>query len=283
MRGVGISFIKPISDPTMTNPLGKPLVSSAPPSPGGSTANSFTTDQAAKQITRKNLKWQDVNGDGAVKLTYSLSKLTSGQQEQVRRSLQVWADVSNITFSESHNGADGKLMIEGDSSQENGSGYAFMPGGMGGSYVELGIEGAPDVPVSGGLFRKVALHEIGHAIGLSHTSDESGENVLYAEDSKAYSAFSGRMETHNGSSFVKRGRYIEQSGPMMHDIAAAQLHYGANYKTRSTDTTYGFNSNTDRDYFSLKSDADAPVFCVWDGGGIDTLDFSGFPRTRTST
>ncbi|MGK9517860.1 M10 family metallopeptidase C-terminal domain-containing protein, partial [Salmonella enterica subsp. enterica] len=37
----------------------------------------------------------------------------------------------------------------------------------------------------------------------------------------------------------------------MHDIAAIQAAYGANYQTRRGDTVYGFNSTTERDYFSL--------------------------------
>jgi len=67
---------------------------------------------------------------------------------------------------------------------------------------------------------------------------------------------------------------------MMDDIAAAQRLYGANHQTRNTDTTYGFNSNTEREAMTLKSARDKPVFCVWDGGGEDTLDFSGFSQDQ---
>lgn len=60
----------------------------------------------------------------------------------------------------------------------------------------------------------------------------------------------------------------------MDDTALLQKKYGANHETRAGDTTYGFNSNTGRETFTLKSEADLPVFCVWDGGGVDTFDFS---------
>jgi len=75
---------------------------------------------------------------------------------------------------------------------------------------------------------------------------------------------------------------VNPSAPMMDDIAAAQRLYGANHQTRKTDTVYGFNSNTEREVMSLTSARDKPVFCVWDGGGVDTLDFPGFPRIRRS-
>lgn len=38
------------------------------------------------------------------------------------------------------------------------------------------------------------------------------------------------------------------SGPQLDDITAIQKLYGANTTTRTGDTTYGFNSNTDRDF-----------------------------------
>ncbi|MGY2282559.1 M10 family metallopeptidase C-terminal domain-containing protein [Pseudomonas gingeri] len=66
------------------------------------------------------------------------------------------------------------------------------------------------------------------------------------------------------------------SGPLLDDITAIQMLYGANMTTRVDDTTYGFNSNTGRDFLSLASAADRPLFAVWDAGGNDTLDFSGF-------
>lgn len=63
---------------------------------------------------------------------------------------------------------------------------------------------------------------------------------------------------------------------MMDDISAIQHFYGANHQTRRENNTYGFNSNTGRDYYSLKNPQDAANFCIWDGAGNDTLDVSGY-------
>ncbi|MGO4611561.1 M10 family metallopeptidase C-terminal domain-containing protein, partial [Variovorax sp. 2RAF20] len=66
----------------------------------------------------------------------------------------------------------------------------------------------------------------------------------------------------------------------MDDIVAVQKLYGANLETRADDTVYGFNSNAGRDFYSAMSADSKVVFSVWDGGGNDTLDFSGFSQNQ---
>lgn len=87
-------------------------------------------------------------------------------------------------------------------------------------------------------------------------------------------------ESNTNQNFSKGGVEAYASGPLIDDIAAIQKLYGANYNTRAGDTTYGFNSNTGRDFLSASSNADKLVFSVWDGGGNDTLDFSGFTQNQ---
>ena len=65
--------------------------------------------------------------------------------------------------------------------------------------------------------------------------------------------------------------------PDTDDIAAAQRFCGANMKTRTGDTTYGFNSNADEPYFHITNANQSFVrFTAWDAGGNDTFDFSGY-------
>ncbi|MDS0824573.1 M10 family metallopeptidase C-terminal domain-containing protein, partial [Proteus mirabilis] len=61
---------------------------------------------------------------------------------------------------------------------------------------------------------------------------------------------------------------------MLVDILLLQYLYGPNMTTRLENNTYGFNSNTGRAAYSLNSIEDKLVSCIWDAGGIDTLDFS---------
>jgi len=70
------------------------------------------------------------------------------------------------------------------------------------------------------------------------------------------------------------------SAPLMDDIVAIQKLYGANLDTRDGNTVYGFNSNTGRDFYTANASSDKLVFSVWDGGGNDTLDFSGFSQNQ---
>src|SRR5690349_10764293 len=59
-------------------------------------------------------------------------------------------------------------------------------------------------------------------------------------------------------------------------IAAAQYLYGANMTTRTGDTIYGFHSNAGHAVFSITNVSQIPIFCIWDAGGNDTLDLSGY-------
>src|SRR4029079_3747180 len=123
--------------------------------------------------------------------------------------------------------------------------------------------------------------EIGHAIGLSHPGAYNagdGKTFTYAdaaeyhEDSRPYTVMRYFSETNTGGNFG--GRY--PAAPMLDDIAGAQLEYGANMSTRTGDTTYGFNSNADRSWYWASSGNSRVVFAVWDAGGNDTFDFSGY-------
>ncbi|MFB0611559.1 M10 family metallopeptidase C-terminal domain-containing protein [Aurantiacibacter poecillastricola] len=63
--------------------------------------------------------------------------------------------------------------------------------------------------------------------------------------------------------------------PMLHDILTIQQKYGADETTRTGDTVYGYNSTADRDVFDF-SQNNYPGLAIYDAGGEDTLDFSGF-------
>jgi serralysin len=87
-------------------------------------------------------------------------------------------------------------------------------------------------------------------------------------------------ESNTQQNFSKDGSGAYASAPLMDDIVAVQKLYGANLQTRAEDTVYGFNSNAERDFYSATSTASKVVFSVWDGGGNDTLDFSGFTQNQ---
>ena len=67
--------------------------------------------------------------------------------------------------------------------------------------------------------------------------------------------------------------------PMLYDIAAIQRLYGANMTTRTGDNVYGFNANAGQ-AFLISSANQQTVFSVWDAGGRDVFDFSGYDKTQ---
>lgn len=260
-----------------------PVADFGPLGVGAGSKPSYTTDQAANQLTRENLRFHDRNGDSKVDVNYTVdNSFTHQQQGRVRQAVQSWQDVANINFREQASGTDGTLNIRNNPGGDRG--VATFPGRFTTqTSATIGTRRENGAPALGSQFSITAIHEIGHAIGLQHPGNYNGNgfdylnSAVYAEDTKARTVMSYWSEKNQkGHDFKGQN----PSAPMMDDIAAAQRLYGANHQTRNTNTTYGFNSNTEREAMSLKSAADKPVFCVWDGGGVDTMDFSGFSQDQ---
>ena len=152
--------------------------------------------------------------------------------------------------------------------------------------------------IYGGANFKSLVHEILHAVGLPHPGNynANGQPITYAQHAQYFqdtaqftvmSYFGAEMggadyewttqeiDSGIGYSNAGAGRYSPAT-PMVHDIAALQALYGANLSTRSDDTVYGYNSTAGRPSYDFAI-AKAPIFTIWDGGGIDTLDLSLSP------
>ncbi|AVE07951.1 metalloprotease [Pseudomonas palleroniana] len=247
------------------------------------TKRSFNTEQAAKHITRDGCKFYDRNGDNKIVVGFNLvGSFTEPQKVRIREALQYWADVTNINFVENALNTDGHITVNGMAG--SWSGYTYMPNqSQSRVTANIGTGGGDGKPAIGCAFLGLAIHELGHSLGLSHPGEYDGmghsynSSAAYKQDTKARSVMSYWLETNQpGHNFANQS----PCAPMMDDIAAVQRLYGKNTKTRNTDTTYGFNSNAGREVYSLKRATEKPVFTVWDGAGNDTLDFSGFAHNQ---
>ncbi|MEH6665668.1 MAG: M10 family metallopeptidase C-terminal domain-containing protein [Brevundimonas sp.] len=265
---------------------------------------SFTVEGAAGAIARGGLIWGA--GPGAVVTfafrdtapgtmpddTAGFSRFNAAQIEQTLLALQSWADVANIVFQRVGAGYsdDASILFGNYSSGADGAAaFATLPGNAAASAAN------GDVWVNSSLWynaspaylnygRHTLTHEIGHAIGLLHPGDYNAsvedsptyENADYREDTRQFSIMSYWSEVITGASF----QGSNPAAPLLDDIAAIQLIYGANMETRTGDSVYGFNSNTDRDFYTATDALDPLIFAVWDAGGYDTLDFSGYSGTQ---
>ncbi len=127
------------------------------------------------------------------------------------------------------------------------------------------------------------LHEIGHALGLDHPGNYDGNadyagDALYRQDTRRFTVMSYFDAEDDGSATNHGNSYA--ATPMLHDILAIQAIYGADLTTRLGATTYGFGSTAGRDAFDFSKNT-APVVTIWDAGGRDTLNLSGFGMAQT--
>ncbi|WP_428839111.1 serralysin family metalloprotease [Pseudomonas azotoformans] len=269
---------------------------------------SLTHDQAGEQINLKGReRWPDRDGDGKATFSYSFAKRPGAtfnqlkligfsefnpeQKAQMRLSLQSWSDVANVKFTEKENDGtgDGHLRfgnfqeIEGVKAPDGKAVTQYDPEGHEQqAWFRVGGYDANRAPKVNSRGRNTFTHEAGHQIGLFHPGKYNGSRAgyekaaEYGQDTQGHSVMSYWEETHTGQDFSKKGKQYYASAPQMDDIVAAQQLYGPNTQTRKGDTVYGFGSNTGRDYYTVKSASDPLVASIWDGGGHDTLNLSGY-------
>jgi serralysin len=267
----------------------------------------LNTTQAGAQITRGNYHWGSTLGASPGSITFgfrtsapsytetgedlpgTFSAFTAQEQATARAALALWASVANITFTDLGNTNNATIEFANYYSSTDGAqAFAYFPGRTAATAYEgdvfMNTAYVNTTSLGPGTYDWMTLiHEIGHALGLQHPGDYNAgtgtitynNSASYVEDTRQYSLMSYFAPSFTGGSFS-----VYNETPMIDDIAAIQRLYGANTSTFSGNTVFGFNSNAGTPY-SITSSSQKVAYTVYDTGGNDTLDFSGYTQAQT--
>ena len=234
----------------------------------------------------------------------NFSALSSNEITAVKLILSLWSDVAQVKFTEvidptitiggvSEYSNNATIEIANYSANDGAGAFAYYPGSTlaASSAGDLWLNLSGGVTTSGvtpGTYPFFAImHELGHALGLSHPGDYNaglGVAITYAnsaqfiQDSEMYSVMSYFAGSYTGEN---PGAFATAYTPLLLDIYEIQNLYGANTATRTGNTTYGFNASSTAGSLYEFSGKVNPQFCVWDGGGVDTLDCSGYAGSQS--
>lgn len=197
---------------------------------------------------------------------------TEAQKQMTFAAFDMLDDLINVRFTfvnPSGYSTGGDIRLHNYAVGDNKAGYAYMPASRSmasSGDVFIYNDVTAEVGTSGYAY-ELLLHEIGHAMGLSHPEDyTANSDIEIAQDNNAWTvmSYSGRGAAGFSS--------LNEQTMMIADIAALQLKYGANLATRATDTTYGIGGEAGTIY-DFRSNL-TPALAIWDGGGFDVLNGS---------
>lgn len=171
---------------------------------------------------------------------------------------------------------DGQIRFNMVETDAGTAAYAYYPGSGVGGDVFLGHDIGTDSDGGSielfGTGRSDIVHELGHALGLTHpfegvsilpaSEDHSANTVMSYTNFRLWVPQFTGTQAGSGSEVEVAYDMVAPGHFMPYDIAALQAVYGLDTDYRASDTTYTFGN--------------VPFYTtIWDAGGVDILDFSG--------
>ncbi|MEO9651837.1 MAG: Ig-like domain-containing protein [Roseobacter sp.] len=223
--------------------------------------------------------------------------ISSARADLVRDALDVFGEVLGINFVETSS-SDTNFTDLFFKDTDAGRAYANSTGfseGVQYSWVNISQDWSGGTSTYNDYTLQTIFHEVGHALGLGHqglyngsgsySDDADFENDSWQASMMSY--FSQNENTTIPASFAYLQTPMAVDWIALQDIYGDQSFGGTNFGVNNAflgNTVYGFNTNisasTSRIWSEYATYADDTASTIIDGGGIDTLDFSGYSANQ---
>ncbi len=227
--------------------------------------------------------------------------LSASDESGFLRAMTLYEDIANISFATADATHPADLVITTNNADTADTSYTVTAAGITtvatsatisidtqvAGWTDLSGLGTNDTSGYGGYGFLTVLHELGHAIGFGHPGpyNDGGVNAdfltsqIFYTDTRQYSVMSYIGGSQSGAVWTDGTTTIQPQTPMLYDIGAAQMIYGANTSVLAGNDTFGFNSsfaaNSALSVYNFAVNT-VPVVTLYDAGQNNTLDLSGF-------
>jgi serralysin len=212
---------------------------------------------------------------GSATVTFNVDGLEPERAALARIAFQLWDDVANLTFVETHGAAN--IMFDdtqsGAYSSSSTSGNLIIS-----SSINVATNWYGGIDAVDSYTLQTFIHEIGHSLGLGHGGPYNGSATYGVDNAYANDTWQMSLMSYMAQSNFEGDSYRFTLSPMLADILAIQNLYGA-ASTRTGDTVYGFGS-TAGSIYDFSTYSSAPALTLYDSGGTDTLNVSGYSQSQ---
>lgn len=223
--------------------------------------------------------------------------LSNARADLVRDVMDVFGEVLGISFQETTSSSTNITDIFFKDT-DAGTAYANSTGSSGNfqySWINVSEDWSGGTSTYNDYTLQTIFHEVGHALGLGHQGVYNGSGSYetdadFTNDSwqaTMMSYFSQRENTSIPATFSLLQTPMAVDWIALQDMYGDQSFGGTNFGVENAflgNTVYGFNTNisssTSNIWAEFATYADRTASTIVDGGGIDTLDFSGYSATQ---
>jgi len=209
-------------------------------------------------------------------ISFNVDALEPERAALARIAFQLWADVANLTFVETHGAAN--ITIDDTQSGAYATSTVNGAGLITSSFINVATGWHGGIDDIDSYTLQTFVHEIGHSLGLGHGGPYNGAAVYGVDNVYANDTWQWSVMSYMAQSNYDGVTYRFAMSPMMADILAIQNLYGAS-NARGGDTVYGFGS-TAGSIYDFAAYTSAPSLTIYDAGGTDTLNASGYNQAQ---